>query len=145
MLQHSDEHPCLQNSAQRQWVTPSRLGERMATLRSWLEILVVLAILSIGSLAAAEPHTYTVSGTFNLIAGATGNIPGYPTDPRLLPSMTPVGQLTTGARGSLTVDLATGELIGLLVDVEDDSFTLDASYHIGGLPPPRLSPSRHVS
>jgi len=71
-----------------------------------------------------------------MIAGATGNIVGYPTDPRLLPSMTPVGEFTANAAGTLTVDLSSGEFLGISVAVDDASFTLDASWHIGGLPPP---------
>jgi hypothetical protein len=50
--------------------------------------------------------------------------------------MTPVGEFTAGASGSLTIDLSSGELLGASVNVEDASFTLDATWHIPGLPPP---------
>ena len=99
-------------------------------------LAVLVLTLPVSSAAHAAPEMYTLSGTFNMIAGATGNIVGYPTDPRLLPSMTPVGEFTAAASGSLTADLATGELLGLNVAVEDASFSLDATWHIGGLPPP---------
>jgi hypothetical protein len=97
--------------------------------------LALLGLL-VASGADAATQTYTMTGDFNMIAGATGNIVGYPTDPRLLPSMTPVGEFTANATGSVTVDLASGELIGISVDVDDASFTLDATWHIGGLPAP---------
>jgi hypothetical protein len=50
--------------------------------------------------------------------------------------MTPVGEFTAGASGSLTIDLSSGEFLGASVNVEDASFTLDATWHIPGLPPP---------
>ena len=99
-------------------------------------VAVVLMILPLAGAADADPQAYTLTGTFNMIAGATGNIVGYPTDPRLLASMTPVGEFTSGASGSLTVDLISGELVGISVAVDDASFDLDATWHIGGLPPP---------
>ena len=78
---------------------------------------VLLALVVVGSRAGADPQSYTLTGSFNMIAGATGNAVGYPTDPRLLPSMTPVGEFTAAATGSLTLDLVTGELIGAQVAV----------------------------
>ena len=71
-----------------------------------------------------------------MIAGAIGNVAGYPTDPRLLPVMTPVGEFTANASGSMTVDPETGEFLGITVSVDDASFTLDATWHISGLPAP---------
>jgi len=100
-------------------------------------LLVLLTLtLSLASAAHAASRTYTLAGSFDLIAGATGNVVGYPTDPRLLPSMTPVGGFTANTAGSLTVDLASGELLGFSLAVEDASFDLDATYHIPGLPAP---------
>jgi hypothetical protein len=101
----------------------------------WRLTVLLLALLA-ASAASADSQVYTMTGSFNLIAGATGNVVGYPTDPRLLPSMTPVGEFTAGASGSLTVDLVSGEILGISVNVADASFTLDATWHIGGLPAP---------
>jgi hypothetical protein len=102
------------------------------------ESLVVISLLTllVASGADATTQTYVISGNYNMIAGATGNISGYPTDSRLLPSMTPVGEFTANASGSMTVDLSSGEILGISVVVDDASFTLDATWHIGGLPPP---------
>jgi hypothetical protein len=50
--------------------------------------------------------------------------------------MTPVGEFTANASGSMTVDLASGEFLGISVVVDDASFDLDATWHIGGLPSP---------
>jgi hypothetical protein len=99
-------------------------------------VIAPLLILSAAGVAGADSQAYVLTGSFNMIAGATGNIVGYPTDPRLLPVMTPVGEFTAGASGTLSVDLTTGELEGIFVDVDDASFTLDATWHIGGLPAP---------
>ena len=100
----------------------------------WLALLI--RTLTAASAVSADSQMYTLTGSFNMIAGATGNVGGYPTDPRLLPSMTPVGEFTAGASGSLTVDIYSGENLGVSVNVEDASFTLDATWHIPGLPPP---------
>jgi len=108
----------------------------MWTVRAGCRLAALVLALSSASSVHAASQTYTVTGSFELIAGATGNVVGYPTDPRLLPSMTPVGGFTANASGSLTVDLATGELLGISVAVEDASFDLDATWHIPGLPPP---------
>lgn len=100
------------------------------------QIAIVLLALLAASGANAASQIYTLSGSFNMIAGATGNLVGYPTDPRLLASMTPVGEFTANASGSLTVDLSSGEFVGISVAVADSSFDLDATWHIGGLPAP---------
>jgi hypothetical protein len=105
-----------------------------ALSRSWFAALVLMLTVASGAQAASQ--TYDVTGTFNMIAGATGNIVGYPTDPRLLAAMTPVGEFTANASGSLTVDSVTGEFLNISVDVDDASFDLDATWHIGGLPAP---------
>jgi len=97
---------------------------------------ILLPILLVASGVDAASQTYTVTGNFNMIAGATGNIAGYPTDPRLLSSMTPVGEFTANASGSMTIDPSSGEFLGISVAVDDASFTLDATWHIAGLPPP---------
>ena len=99
-------------------------------------ISVLLAILLVASVADAATQTYSVTGNFNMIAGATGNIAGYPIDPRLLSSMTPVGEFTAIASGSMTIDPSSGEFLGISVAIDDASFTLDATWHIAGLPPP---------
>jgi hypothetical protein len=98
---------------------------------------VLLPILLVASGADAATQTYTVTGHFNMIAGATGNIAGFPTDSRLLASMTPVGEFTAAiASGSMTIDPSSGEFLGISVAIDDASFTLDATWHIAGLPPP---------
>ena len=107
---------------------------RISLAGCWLAVL--LLTLTAASVVSADSQVYTISGSFNMIAGATGNVVGYPTDPRLLPSMTPVGEFTAGASGSLTIDLSSGEFLGASVNVEDASFALDATWHIPGLPPP---------
>jgi hypothetical protein len=101
-------------------------------IRSFL----LLALVMVASRAGADPQVYTLTGSFNMIAGATGNVVGYPVDARLLPSMTPVGEFTAAATGSLTLDLMTGELLGAQVAVADAAFDLDATWHIPGLPAP---------
>ena len=99
---------------------------------------LVAALLTLLATAGADAasQTYSLTGNFNMIAGATGNIVGYPTDPRLLPSMTPVGEFTANASASMTVDLASGEFLGISVVIDDAAFDLDATWHIGGLPSP---------
>jgi hypothetical protein len=101
-----------------------------------LQMTALLVIMASAPAASADPQAYALTGSFNMIAGATGNIVGYPTDPRLLPVMTPVSEYTSGMAGTLTVDFATGEFAILSVDIANTSFTLDATWHIGGLPAP---------
>jgi hypothetical protein len=69
-------------------------------LAGWRVTVLLLALL-MASAASADSRVYTMTAGFNLIAGATSNLAGHPTDPRLLPSITPVGEFTTAASGSV--------------------------------------------
>ncbi len=116
----------------------SVLPKKVLGVGSVARKLLVLVFLSLpfAVVASGAPITYAVTGDFNLIAGATGNVVGYPTDPRLLSSMTPVGEYTANVSGELTLDPVTGVLTGLSLAIDDASFTLDATWHIDGLAAP---------
>ena len=55
--------------------------------RAGSRLTVLLLTLFAASAADAAPQTYDLTGSFNMIAGATGNIVGYPTDPSFDPGV----------------------------------------------------------